>query len=158
MQAYGAKLSNYSNGGQQPQMMGQQIAQQIQQQYSGQGQSAGATVVTFPSLAAAQGQLQGCPVSIGDNITYVPKETLIKHTQNFTKVWYEKKITQQAVATATAVQIVTHPTVTLCPPEEAAPCAVAAPAPCATGVCGTNTVAVGPSFVNGSLSQSPFRF
>lgn len=77
--------------------------------------SGGATVTTFPTLAAASGQMSTCPIPAMDTVTYVPKQTLIKHIKNYQVVTYDTVYSQVPVAQATAVQVVQHPTEFICP-------------------------------------------
>lgn len=91
----------------------------------------------YPTLSAAAAQFQSCPYPATDQVTYVPKTVLTKHIKNIQVHSYEQQTTFVPVAQATAVQVVQHPTETIC---QSAPAAVAA-APC--GPCGSGFGGVG---------------
>jgi len=122
-----------------------------------------ATVTSYPTLAAAQSQLQSCPLAMTDNVTYISQQVLQKHQQTTTKIWYTTATNQVPVAQATSVQIIQHPPQTIC---ESAPAPVAAPCgPCggATGFGGVGSgvpVGFNASKVGGygGFSQSAFRY
>src|SRR5438034_236414 len=70
----------------------------------------GSVVRSYPTIAAAGPELsQGCPVPATDNVTMVPKTTLVLN-QQLVK-WFTVRTTQQPVATATNVEVVQHPTI-----------------------------------------------
>lgn len=141
-----------------------QIIQQFPaqgQQWNGQQSSTalptGASVMSFPTLAAAQAQLQGCQVPTGDTTVYVPRQTLVKEVKNYSVTSYRVVTSQVPVTSATNVQVIQHPVQQICEAQAAAPCEQAV-APCVTGACAAPVGGSGPSWVSGNVSQTPFRY
>lgn len=143
----------------------QQVSGQIVNPTGGVGTAValgnGTVVQSYPTLAAAGPAIsQGCPIPATDMTTMVPKQVVQKHQQMV--VWYTVKTEQHPVTTATAVQVVSHPTICGALPQ-ADVCAPAVANPCGTGACGVGA-AVASSYLpssilpGGSVSQTRINF
>ena len=118
-------------------------------------------VTTYPTIAAAQQQFAGCPYPAMDNVTYVPKTIITKHVKNVQIHTYATETQFVPVASATAVQVVQHPTELICQQPQAVqagcgPCGSSAFGGAGSGVpVGFNQSKVGNQ---GGFSQTLFRY
>lgn len=122
----------------------------------------GTVVRSFPTVAAAGPALaSGCPFPATDLTTMVPKQVIQQHVQTVT--WFTTATEQHPVTTATAVQVIQHPTICGQMPARDV-CAPAVASPCGVGACGVGVGAAAANFLpssilpGGSVSQTRINF